>query len=249
MRDREVYVIEEEDIKLPLDGVLGVPQQKKGRERRRRKSTTTTKGFGTETGRPRLAASFSLVMSGSGHFLHREWRLGLLYFLALGFTVAFHYFLHNAWGHLRTLVERIGLSEADLLIGVILVDLYLLLVLLSGVFSAFRIGRAYSAEDEDPSPNPLLPALASLLIPGWGQIVNGQIQKALVFLFVFFTELLAVGLWLCLRDPVERMVLGGGDPLQTLFVGFALATYGLVGWSLSLYDAVLVARYRRTMVL
>ena len=66
------------------------------------------------------------------------------------------------------------------------------------------------------------------------------------FLFFFFTLILGLGLFYSLKDPVSRLVLGGGDPLQTLLVGFSLAGYGIVVWSLSIYDAILVARFRRT---
>lgn len=246
MSNKDVYIISEEDTHLSLESVLGNRTKgKKGASGRKPKRAPGSSSF-QGSGHPRLAATFSMWLSGTGHFLHREWKLGTLYFLALSFILSFHYFLHHGWSQMRSLVGRIGLGEADLFIGVILVDLYLLLVLLSGIHSAYRIGRAYAGEEEEPSPNPILAATASVLIPGWGQIINGQIRKAMFFLFFFFTLILGLGLFYSLKDPVSRLVLGGGDPLQTLLVGFSLAGYGIVVWSLSIYDAVLVARFRRT---
>lgn len=246
MQNKDVYVISDEDVSLSIDSVLGNHTKgKKGSAGRKPKGAAGLPSF-RGSGHPRLAATCSMWLSGTGHFLHREWKLGALYFLALSFTLSFHYFLHHGWSQIRSLVGRIGLGEADLFIGIVLIDLYLLLVLLSGINSAYRIGRAYGGEDEEPSPNPFLAATASVLIPGWGQIINGQIRKALFFLFFFFTVILGLGLFWSLNDPVNRLVLGGGDPLQTLLVGFSLAGYGMIVWTLSIYDAALVARFRRT---
>ena len=119
------------------------------------------------------------------------------------------------------------------------------MVLLFGVYSAYRLGQAYSGDDSDPSPYPLWPAVASMLVPGWGQVVNGQIRKAMVFLFVVYAGVFAVATWLILPGPIERLILGYSDPPQALFVGFALVAFGIVVWTLSLYDAILVAHYRR----
>jgi hypothetical protein len=84
-----------------------------------------------------------------------------------------------------------------------------------------------------------------MLVPGWGQIVNGQILKALAFLFVVYGLIFAVAAWLVLPGPIEQLIRVDTHPLQALLVVFALATLGIVVWALSLYDAALVARYRR----
>lgn len=79
-----------------------------------------------------------------------------------------------------------------------------------------------------------------LLVPGWGQIINGEIKKAMAFLAVVYAGLFAMAAWLALPGPIERLVAGLVEPLPPIVVVFALATLGIVAWALSLDDAVQV---------
>jgi hypothetical protein len=239
MQDRDVYFIDGKGLELAEPAPASA-------KKKRRRSRPATEHPAHSTGWPRLAASCSMLLSGTGHLLHRRWRVGLLYLFIVVGTLSFHYFLPDLWAGIRSWATRYDLAETDLLVGLLLTDLYLIMILLLGVFHAFRVGIASSTDGLDPSPHPLGPALASMLVPGWGQIVNGQIGKALAFLFVVYALIFAVAAWLILPGPIEQLVRAETHPLQALMVVAALATIGIVVWALSLYDAALVARYRRT---
>ncbi|MEE9226941.1 MAG: hypothetical protein V3U66_04335 [Acidobacteriota bacterium] len=244
MRKDEVYIISDEDLGSPF-GITGSDKGKKDDGKVRSDLSAVDRYEGSGDGRPRTAASLSLWICGTGQLLHGEWKIGSLYLLVLGFVFSFHYFLHQAWSRMTSWAEAVRLSEFDLLIGVILMDLYLAVVLLSGIYNAYRIGKALVDVEEEPSPHPLVAGLASLVIPGWGQIINGQIKKAVLFLFVVFCEIFALGLWWSVRNPVERLFLQDGNSTRVLIFLFALGAFWLVAWTLSVYDAILVSRYRR----
>jgi hypothetical protein len=92
-----------------------------------------------------------------------------------------------------------------------------------------------------------LAGLASILVPGWGQIVNGQLRKGLFFLFGFLLQAYLLAYYL--MTPLYRIV-SDLDPNQRLLRDIINAGQIALGvtallWLLSAYDAVLVARYTR----
>ncbi len=239
MEERNVYIIDGE-----ADRRLG-----EGRRKNETKSPGSDRApaevAGAHSGWPRMGASCSMLVSGTGHFLHRHWKAGTFYLMVLCLLVALHLMMSSYWPRLRTLAGRYELGEVDLLFVLMLIDLFVISVLLAGVYTAYALGRAYSAEQANPTPHPIGPALASLLVPGWGQIVNGQAVKSMAFLFATYAGVLAISAWLVVPGPIERLLSGLGEPFHPALVVSGLVTLGVVVWALSLYDAALVARYRR----
>jgi hypothetical protein len=94
---------------------------------------------------------------------------------------------------------------------------------------------------------PVLSGLASLVIPGWGQLLNAQLGKALFFLFCVLTDAYAVAL--LILTPVYHFAaalnLDRLPPQRATLIGLGIALSGVMIWILSVYDALLVARYRR----
>jgi hypothetical protein len=94
---------------------------------------------------------------------------------------------------------------------------------------------------------PVLAAMASLILPGWGQLLNAQLGKALFFLFCVLTDAYLVALMLLtpfFRYATEIRL----DRLPTepaTLVGLGAVLSGALFWILSIYDGFLVARYRR----
>ena len=155
MAKDDVYIISDENLGSPF-GINGSEQESKGERKGRRARSSGDPYAGSGDGRPRTAASLSMWICGTGQLLHGEWKIGSLYLLVLGFVFSFHYFLQQGWSHMTSWAGAIRLSEFDLLVGVILMDLYLAVVLLSGIYNAYRIGKAHADVDEVPSPHPLL---------------------------------------------------------------------------------------------
>ena len=91
-----------------------------------------------------------------------------------------------------------------------------------------------------------MPALASAVVPGWGQIVNGHLIKAMVFLSVWL--LAGYGLAVATFQPALWALV---DPFFESFVGVPLISGALgVGvlllltWALGVHDAFVTAGRR-----
>jgi len=245
MNERNVYVIDGEANRQLHDRAIAEDDDK--RATRKNGERTQPRAAGAHGGWPRVGASCSMFISGSGHFLHRRWKTGAFYLLTVCVAAALHALASATWPRLLSIASRYDLGEADLLFGLLMVDVFVITVLLAGVHTAYALGRVCSGDEAKPTPHPLWAALASLLVPGWGQIVNGQVMKAMAFLFATYAGVLAMAAWLLLPDPIVRLLAAIGEPFQPAVVASALLALGLVVWTVSLYDAVLVARYRRLL--
>jgi len=245
MEKQNVYVIDGEAARADAAAIAhAVPKRKAKKRAVNRRSAPTA---GAHGGLPRLGASCSMLLSGCGHLIHHRWKTGVFYLAVFAGALATPFLLGLAWPRLETLAARQGLGAGDLLVGLLLLDVFFIAAWLSSVSSAYAIGRAYRGDVVDEAASPLAAAAASVLVPGWGQIVNGQIGKALVFLAVVYAGALGGLAWLALPGPIARLstgMLGGvSSTLPVLVVTVALAVIGSVTWALSVYDAALVARY------
>ena len=90
--------------------------------------------------------------------------------------------------------------------------------------------------------NPLLPPFCSLLVPGWGQFLNGQPKKGGYFLIFTLAGLFALPalvfislLWSSLETFSDRFLLE-----RILVFALALCPLVFLMWLLSLYDALKV---------
>lgn len=202
---------------------------------------------GAHGGWPRLAASCSMLVSGSGHFLHGRWKTGAAYLAVPCLAAGLHGLLGAYWSGISGFAARFGLDEPDLLFGLLLIDVLVVAVLLAGVWTSYALGRACSGDLREPRPHPAAPALASLLVPGWGQIINGQPLKSLAFLGKTYAGLLALAAWWLIPAPIDRLLSGLSDALPPGLVLSGFAAAALMVWAVSLYDAILVARHRRLL--
>jgi TM2 domain-containing membrane protein YozV len=88
-----------------------------------------------------------------------------------------------------------------------------------------------------------LPVAASLLVPGWGQFLNGQPKKGSYFLIFTVVGCLSIPslmlipwLWSSLETAKDRLLLEG-----SLVMGFVLLIPVFFMWLLSVYDALKVS--------
>jgi TM2 domain-containing membrane protein YozV len=212
-------------------------------EKRRRRAARAEAQRPIEPDRnPALAATLSLLIWGMGQFYTRRAQSGFLFLLLMvNFLVilglAFFY-----WNFFAAFLDRvqIGRTNACVVIGTLCVASLLIWV--------FNILHAYySADNKRAEPfggieHPLLSTLCSALIPGWGQILNGQPKKALIYLIFSAVGLaagtvtiLAAGLWPRLNSVDDRIA------VEWMVVGAAVVAPALVIiWLIAIYDAAKV---------
>jgi hypothetical protein len=99
---------------------------------------------------------------------------------------------------------------------------------------------------ERPSPPPLLAGAASLLVPGWGQLLNGTRVRAVLFLGALWVIGAA---WLVTSAPVTSMLasvgLVPGPEMKVFGAPVVRWTLPAVVWAVAVYDAFASATARR----
>ena len=182
-----------------------------------------------------VADSLSLFVPGSGQLLRAAWSDGLFVLSAAGFLVAL------AWAVLETL-DR--LPETLSLLGLPSHGaVYALGAIYVGLAWVHSGNILYSTSRGQGPAHPAIAGAASALIPGWGQVFNGQPAKAAAFVGALW----AVGLVWLLTSPWVTAVLaaqgvGLRPDLHSLASPAIRWTLPAVLWALSVYDAVATAR-------
>lgn len=197
-------------------------------------------------GRAATAASLSLWVWGSGQWLNGDRDLAGLLFAWQLQIAALHYLVASMWGSIQRMAHVFFVSEWELLLYAAALDFWLIFLLLFNVSQAYRSAER-SGGRFGGLRRPWLSGLTSLLVPGWGQILNGQLRKGLFFLMAFVTQIWLLAFYL--MTPLYRVV-SEMDPNQALLrnviqVGKLVLGGATVLWLLSVYDAFLVARYTR----
>lgn len=200
-----------------------------------------------DTRRPLAAATLSMFLCGLGQIYNRQSQLGVLFLLTEILFLSGHWALIRTWPIARDIAEVAGVSEIGLLLGVAALDAIMVVILLLNVWQAYRQAEVSEGGHFDGIASPFLSGAASLLLPGWGQLVNAQLSKALFFLAVALITAHVVGF--AMLTPAIGMIVDAGHgtlPLHRLTGGIAgLAAGCAMMWILSVYDAVVVAGCRR----
>ena len=261
MKQGEVFVITEDDILNPSGSESNLtgssqtaPASRQGSEGGRTTASKLSSAptvLGDRSSRrmnPATAATLSMWVWGLGQFCNGDRQLGVLFFLCEMQIAAFHYMLYRTWEGIRRAAELFFVSETELLLYVAAADFCLIF------FMAFNVAQAYRGAETrgvhfEGLHSPILAGIASSLVPGWGQLLNGQLGKATVFLAAFLLQLYLIGLYLF--SPFYRVVLDL-DPQQILLknaisAGMVLLFATALCWLISAYDAFLVARYTRRL--
>jgi TM2 domain-containing membrane protein YozV len=197
---------------------------------------------------PVIAASLSMFVPGAGQAYNGQRQLGLLLFLFQGLAAAAHWAIGQRWSEIIGLVQLFGWSEWQLFRALALADVAIVAVLLGGIYHAW-LRAEHDAGGYDATVQPVFSGLASLLVPGWGQFLNGQPGKALCFFSGLLGGLYVLGF--TLLTPAARLM-EEADPSHGLLTRATSIAMGVLGagvllWILSVYDAVLVSGYRRRM--
>lgn len=251
----DVYVIPDEDF---LEALRVPPSERKnlriaaspaeGSPAEREARAAGARAARAVPGRPRapIASTLSLLVCGAGQVYNGQAKLGALLFLTEVLAIAAHWAAIRTWPVIVQIGNLLSVNEWRIFVIAAAADLALVFLFV------FNVAQAYHAAEKQGSRfagvrSQVYSGAASLLVPGWGQILNAQPGKAVFFLLGALAEgylVLLLGL-----SPLPRLLaelgredlLSGGATLAWIAVLFA----GVLTWILSVYDAVLVAGFRR----
>src|SRR5262245_49050645 len=252
----EVFVITEDDILKPGDKGRKGPRAvkpSKAPERPVEIEETVAERPVTGTGArrrrgksPAAASTLSLFVCGLGQLYNGDGRLSALFFLSEAFIVAFHYFMFMTWSRVRTFAHLFFVNEWEMMLYASSIDFCVIFFVIYNVAQAYRGAEARGGRFEGLH-QPFVSGLASMCVPGWGQLLNGQLGKAVLFLFAFLLQAYLIAL--SLMSPLfrilvdierQRLILD-----KAIKVGMSILFVTALSWLLSVYDAFVVARYTR----
>ncbi len=186
------------------------------------------------------AGSLSLFLPGAGQALLGHPKLGLFFISLLGL------FICCAWAVVQTL-ER--LNDTAALLGAHRSLASWILVVLFAAGAATHLAAVLHAHDLGEArrgrtrPWPALSMIASLLVPGWGQVLNGDRIRAVLFLGGLWHLL---GAWIVVLPVLRYLIESPMVPVRPLLLGpVLLACSTCVLWILATYDAAAGAAMRR----
>jgi TM2 domain-containing membrane protein YozV len=180
-----------------------------------------------------------VLVPGLGHLLLRRYLAGSIW---AGIVITMGLALAGGWRILPRLwaaAEALGLPPhaAVWLLGV-------LGVLVGVLHTASVVSSCVEAANSTAPPaRPAVASFASLLIPGWGQLLNGHLMRGALLLVVTWTS---VASWLLVSGPVEEMLIA-----YQLYLPSALALLAsqplrwalpAAVWPLAVYDAWISAQ-------
>jgi TM2 domain-containing membrane protein YozV len=244
--DSDVYTITyEEDPGPPRARTAPRVERRRGRAARPRVQYAQPPEPGL---RALKASTLSLFVCGLGQFYNGQRQLGAALFLLQALVASLDWAALRLWSGVRETAHVFGLGEAQMVLWLAVANYILVVLPLASVHQAYR------QAERDTAPfggldHPVGAGLASLAVPGWGQLVNGQPGKAVTFLFFFLTGLYTLAL--LAFTPVFKVLEQAGFE-RALADRIGMGAVGLIGasavmWILSFYDAVLVAGHGRRM--
>jgi TM2 domain-containing membrane protein YozV len=192
---------------------------------------------------PALAGSLSIFVPGLGQMLAGEIGWGLFYLSGIGFCAA------TLWSVLATLdrlLPTLRLLEVPpefLILAVGTLGVLVIALHLGAVLHAHALA---AGGDRGATSHPIVAGLASLLIPGWGQLLAGHRRRAVLFLGGAW--LLSVA-WLLVTPSgmgvLARLNLALPAALRDGWGPIVMLSAPLVLWVIAVYDAAAGAATER----
>ena len=199
--------------------------------------TTGRRSLGWST-----AASLSLFVPGAGQFARGDRTLGLFFLCSMGFLVALGWAASSLLDGLVRLLDVFALPRQTAFATFGLIYTAACALHLASVLHT----DLPASTSRSMNRHPLVAGAASILVPGWGQILNGDRARATLVLGSVWV--LGAG-WLMLSPGVSSLLhsielfLPSWAGSQT--VNTALWAGSAVVYSLAVYDAAASAAHRR----
>ena len=184
---------------------------------------------------PALAGSLSMFVPGLGQMITGEIAWGLFYLSGIGFCAA------SLWAVLATLdslVPTLRLLEVPIEALVVTVSSLALLAIALHLAAVLHAQAQASSGAGASAPHPIVAGLASLLIPGWGQLLSSHRRRAAIFLCGVWLTSTA---WLLVTPAgasiLSRLSLTLPASLRDGWGPVVMLSVPIVLWVIAVYDA------------
>lgn len=192
---------------------------------------------------PAIAATLSMFLWGGGQIYNKDTKRGLYLLSAMAvFGLSFSMILIN-WGAVFTFLKGIGLTPMNIILMFFFLYALIMLLWYGNIIHAYLAVDRARNEPFNGTDHPVLSGIASTLIPGWGQILNGQFRKGMLYLFLFFSGLFcltfiisATALWPSIDLEYEKSAFE--TVLLTILILVVIVS---LLWLINIFDAVIVA--------
>jgi TM2 domain-containing membrane protein YozV len=182
-----------------------------------------------------LAGSLSLFLPGSGQLIMGETMWSLFYVSTIAFLATAGWAVVSMFDRLTQTLPLLGIGPRAAVWSLGVIWGTAALIHVCGVVHAHRLGAPSLLPR---SPHPFLAGSASLLVPGWGQLLNGSPLRAALFLAALWTGL---PVWLSGSRPVAPLLADAGigppTPVGRGWGWIALMVVSAVIWAIAVYDA------------
>ncbi len=209
-----------------------------------RKKTVVRRGPAVEEKDPAKAYSLSLLCWGGGQLYNNQLAKASIFLITMALLLVFGVLgAINFSELLKFLRERkISLSDAFLYLETALFFILMLWIFNAG--DAYHFARRTRRKPYRGVNSKLTPALASLVLPGWGQFLNGQQLKgslyaglSVVGIFSVLSVVLTYLAWPLLDASDTRFLVEGISSVSLVIVPFVPLL-----WLFGAYDALMVSR-------
>jgi hypothetical protein len=178
-----------------------------------------------------IPGSLSRFITGTGHQARRQWIAGLFFLSTLGFLATFGWAMLETLDRVTATLTVLGRPRVLGIWAVALTYVCLAVVYLWNVVSS-------GSTDRIESPHPVVAGAASALLPGWGQVLNGNQRRAAVFLgslwFVGSSWILAAPQTAGVLESMGMYLPAALNVFSSTAVRWTLPA---VIWTLAIYDA------------
>ena len=176
--------------------------------------------------------SLSLFLPGSGRLLGGRTASGLFFICSLGFLVALGWAVLATIDRLSGTLEVLGYARAASVWALAVIYVAAATLHVANLLGAERTAFA-------GRPHPAVAGIASLLVPGWGQVLNGDRIRAASFVGMLWVGAAA---WILAAPQTaalfESLRLYMPDGIALLASPAVRWTVPPVVWALAVYDAV-----------
>ena len=175
-QDEAVYDLGEVDLKerrpVAFPAVFGADSFGNARSERDARASRHTGRV-----RPQLAGSLSLFVPGLGQLAAGEAAWGLFYAASLGFCAAAVWAVFTMRANLVATMKVLELRPEILVVTAAAFVVIAMLLHLAAIWHA----QSIAGGADESGAHPIVGGLASLLVPGWGQILAGRPKRATLF--------------------------------------------------------------------